>query len=410
MLQSIKTEPFDCIQSFYTKVQEHVIRAEISFNSRINEQALTKAVEKIVIEVPQYLCSFDLDKHSFEFKNYTSNDIIEVVDSNDNSKIFYPDIENEPLLKIFIIKNVDFDSIEIVSSHIVCDGGGFKELLYLLASYYTSFKKGETPKEIHLERNFNNLFSEFDDLEEKAITSAPTIPCKQTPEIYFPLEGDKNNSFIERIMFTQSETKRIKDFSKKHNSTMNDIIMSAYSRVIARKLGITSVSLPCPTDLRLVAKRPELTTIANFTGGYSTSIDINKGESFIDTLEKISNQMNSQKEGFGTFKGPIKLHKVYKFTPKSLVEKDFRKNSPIAVTSYTNLGILNKDKLKFEGLEITDAYLVTSGKKAPYYQLAVSTYDSCLSFSSAFFGTLNDRQYIKNLFNEIHQELINNSI
>lgn len=49
--------------------------------------------------------------------------------------------EKEPPLKIFAVNSSENSTHCITASHLLCDGGGFKELLYLIAKLYSGEKK-----------------------------------------------------------------------------------------------------------------------------------------------------------------------------------------------------------------------------------------------------------------------------
>ncbi len=77
-------------------------------------------------------------------------------------------------------------------------------------------------------------------------------------------------------------------------------------------------------------------------------------------------------------------------------------NPPLAMS---NIDIIDRSRLSFDGINITDAFMTGSIKYRPYFQLAVSTFDEQITLSVAFHGTQADQEKIQNLLKELDKEL-----
>lgn len=71
----------------------------------------------------------------------------------------------------------------------------------------------------------------------------------------------------------------------------------------------------------------------------------------------------------------------------------------------TNIGIIDKKKLIFGGLNIKDAFICGSIKYNPYFQVAITTFDNEVTLSINFCGTYNDKNKIKEFLTVFDKEL-----
>ncbi|MNP48789.1 hypothetical protein D3C76_1429300 [compost metagenome] len=86
---------------------------------------------------------------------------------------------------------------------------------------------------------------------------------------------------------------------------------------------------------------------------------------------------------------------------RGIIKKKF--TNPLI--AFTNIGILDKTRLKFGKVEITKAYMTGSIKYSPYFQLAISTFDNQAILSVNLYGTQSDRNTISFFLDKLVQEL-----
>ena len=149
-------------------------------------------------------------------------------------------------------------------------------------------------------------------------------------------------------------------------------LCSSYARALSRLYQLEKVGIPCTVDLRKYAK--DKTGIANLTGSYNLNLQLRSGAAFADTLADTSRRMKKQKGTQNDLAGPMLLVSKYE---KSSLEQFLKlyggmDTSPSA--DYTNLGILDAQRLIFDGMAVKNAVVYSGLSKAPYFQLAVSTY------------------------------------
>lgn len=187
------------------------------------------------------------------------------------------------------------------------------------------------------------------------------------------------------------------------------MILSAYMNALHTQFGWTDITLPCPVDLRRFSKTVEENSICNLTGNYFCHAKITNETSFEDILNMISEQMHAQKTSNNCLGGPIQFHLLYHLLPFRLLRKIFFLASPIPITSYTNLGLIEKNKLYFSQNEVKDAYIVTAIKQPPYFQITVSTFDNKCTLTSCLYANDCDQKTVLRLMDAIILE-INNCI
>ena len=72
----------------------------------------------------------------------------------------------------------------------------------------------------------------------------------------------------------------------------------------------------------------------------------------------------------------------------------------------TNIGIIDKNKLVFDGLRIKDTFICGSIKYKPYFQIAVTTFDNEITLSINFCGTEGDKIKITEFLATFDNELL----
>lgn len=195
---------------------------------------------------------------------------------------------------------------------------------------------------------------------------------------------------------------------KENGATLNDLLLTAYLRVLSRNAAGTPISIPCPVDLRKYINKENQARlgICNLTSNYYVRVKVEKDESFEGTLQKVSKQMSKQKQSLACLKGPILLNLVYHLLPRRMMQRLFFKLFTIPVVSYTNLGVIDNSRLRFEGAVVQGCYMTGAIKHVPYFQISFSSYDGMGTISCNLYGTNEDRKWIVRFLEEMAAELI----
>jgi NRPS condensation-like uncharacterized protein len=93
-------------------------------------------------------------------------------------------------------------------------------------------------------------------------------------------------------------------------------------------------------------------------------------------------------------------------TAKNLIKKYFS-NPPIA---FTNIGILDENRLDFGNSKMIQAFMTGSIKYNPNFQISLSTFNDEATLCVNFKGTQEDRFIIAGFLNNFITELQNNAM
>lgn len=418
----IKAEPFDIMQYFYREVHDPLIHCLMQFSAPIEEKTLIKAVTCSLNAIPLIGCCFDDSSRrpSWVKRNFKGEDIVHLVNAEPNEimqcerlLISTIDIYNEPQLKMFLIKTDNCcDKMCLIINHMVCDGAGLKEYLYLLADIYAHLEN-DIDYKIQLDYNSRSINSLF-----KSINFLGKINLMFS-KYHFPVQVFKDNlpiSKVERKPFfvlhviIKEDFNKIILFSKQMNVTINDIILTSYIRFLHKHTKTNRIVMPCPVDLRKYLSINQKHGICNLTGNYYCDVNIKKEDTFCDTLYKISQQMKSQKENNKCLKPLINLQLAFKILSFRYLKSNFYNYFTIPVISYSNLGVLDKNLLNFGSVAVDKIFLTGAIKNKPYFQLTVSTYDNNCVLSCNRYGTPFDKYLIKSYLKELKDDILVNCI
>jgi NRPS condensation-like uncharacterized protein len=101
------------------------------------------------------------------------------------------------------------------------------------------------------------------------------------------------------------------------------------------------------------------------------------------------------------------FHALYAVVPFRLLRRLFRSMGGVPVTSYSNLGVLNEERLRFAGGEIANASLATAVKRPPYYQLSLSTWRDTCTLSCCVDISVEDRETARRALEETIKDFTN---
>lgn len=406
-------EAWDILQYLFKvkKINDHILHFAAEFSTKLDIHRLKQAVNISSDVFPLIRCRFDESTGRWENRNYTSDEMVELIETKNIkeniSKSICSEIntENGPQIKITVIRSEEKDTLCIIINHMICDAAGFKEYLYLLASIYTNIPKGKkyTPESGMHVRKIKQIIKAFSlDDKIKIFFKKTDIPKSGTTK--FEFEGNQGSPFIETRTIPRDKFCLIKTYAKKHNSTINDIMLTALIRVLFKIFGCI-IPLTCTVDLRKYLKNRKADGICNLMTTLNCNIESDTCKTFDETLEKVTLTMNKQKADNGCIKNMALLEIVFDILPykaaKNIVENIF--SNP--AISFTNIGILDKEKLNFGADKITRAYMTGSIKYAPNFQLAISTFDNEATLSVNLYGTQSDKEKISDFLDKFIMEL-----
>jgi NRPS condensation-like uncharacterized protein len=397
---------------------DHQLHAVIYFQDLLDKECLRKAVLLSMEIVPILGSRFVVNpfRPHWERGQYEAKDVITYIEcSNPETEIerFLTGLTNEytgPQLRVGIIRSSNKDSLCILMNHMVCDGTGFKEYLYLLSRIYSELQCGtfnintyhtgsRSSKQIYRHLKLGDRFKIF---------WLPNQPPKNN--IFVPLSKGKceRRPFILKSKLHQERFNSLKEFGQKHSVTINDLIMAAYYRALYKILDINrneSLIIPCMVDLRRYLPNRKVEGICNLASMIICNIGPEIGTNFEETVRKVSREMDARKRQYPGMHGLSTLNGLFRLLPFAAAAKIFKKNSVNPAIAITNIGVIDSSRLLFGKIPIEDAFITSSIKYPPYFQLALTTYNNAITFSVNLYGTEDDRKFIQNFFLILDKEL-----
>jgi len=411
--RALKVQPFECMQYFYRRVQDPLIRCWLGFRGRIDIDVLRAAVDASIEAMPLIACTFDAASRSWKRKGYDARDVV-CAFSGDETRaraalMSSLGFDDGPRMKVFVASGNTDDIICIVVDHMLCDGAGYKNYLYLLAGLYGDIVAGRDTdarlSAVPSDRRFSQVTRAlgFSRKMRALFTSPPAWHDDDPLPVFF--EGLSDERHLSVSVLESDYLAAVKKRAHEEGATVNDALIAAYARVLADASGCRDIVLPCPVDLRKYGEYGQQYGICNLASNYFYRGHIAPDEEFADTLKEVSRQMKVQKDNDGCLKGPLLLHAMARLLPLGLMEKLFFRTTGVPQMSYTNIGILDQGRLDFGGSVPVQAYLATAVKRAPCFQLSVSTYRGSCTLTSSLYASGEDARMADSLIDGVRKEL-----
>lgn len=409
MKTDVRTEAFDLMQYFYRTAHEPLIRCLIRFSGRLDPDCLRRAVDLSILAVPQLGCRFSERTHSWESCGYTAEQIVhEREGDGDAERLLLDSIDfsSEPQLKLHLLHGAKADTLCAVVGHQICDGAGFRQYLYLLAGLYSRCTEHEgcvMPPEPG-DRGFGQLFRARGLRERLSILKAPAHFPAQDDSMLLPLPKEDGEPFTVLRRIGAERFAELKDYAKARGATVNDLLLAAYARAHHAATHSAEFAVPCPVDLRKYLPPEAGCGVCNLSAEYVCRLSVGN-RPFDATLRAVSAQMNEQKQSDACLKGPLLLEGLHRVLPYPALRRIFFRAFHIPVVSYTNLGVLEEEKLDFRGLEVADAYMAAAVKHPPYFQVSVSTFAGRCTLSASLAGSQDCRAAAERFLDRLLGEL-----
>ncbi len=219
-ITSYPAEPSD-VKHFISaenKKNDHHLHTILTFDNHLNISTLKKAVVLSTQRLPLLLCHFKETNHGAFWQEsvFSADDLVEVIETSvpeqkvNQAIVKKLSTENGPQIRLTIVRTKTSDQLVIVMNHMLADGAGFKEYLYLLSNLYSKSldNPGYQAKLIPGSRSLKLVFDQFSSKQKQAILTKKKdqLPI-QNPIL--PLQGDSNNP---KIIWTKLSKQKFASF------------------------------------------------------------------------------------------------------------------------------------------------------------------------------------------------------
>lgn len=409
-----QVEAWDILQHLFKvkNINDHTLHFVATLAEKLDLDRFKQAINFSANVFPLIRSGFNETKSQayWEDKGYTADDMMKLLETSNTDKDVNEfickeiDAQNGPQLKIEVIRNDKNDTLCVLINHMLCDAAGFKQYLYMLSDIYSNMKENSNyfPTSIS-NRRISQILNAFS-LRDKLKIIFSKNDMFSLDKTKFELEGNLNNPFIEIRTISKDSFCKIKAYGKKYGATVNDVILTAYLRLLSRIFGRV-VTTTCTVDMRKYLPDRRADGICNLCTNLTCNIGSEIGTEFEKTLIKVKMAMDKEKSNIACVKSINILEKIFDIFPYKLARDIIKKRFTNPLIAFTNIGILDKKKLVFGEAEITQAYMTGSIKYSPYFQLAISTFDDQATLSVNLYGTQSDRNIISSFLNKLVQEL-----
>jgi len=411
-----RSEVWDNMHYAFARFNDHQVRGVIRFSSRLDDGRLKQALDlSAEYAFPLLRCRLvdNLIRLSWEDAGFSSNDMLVIKETENIEEAVQAQLcsciyeYTGPQIRVSVIRSAENDVLCINMNHMLSDGAGFKEFLYSLGDTYSRLKvDGDFKPAFAMGcRSTHQVVRAFGMRQRFAGRMKRYTNSNYEKNISFTLEGNRSNPFVVTHAIDRSLFLKVKSYARKHGSTINDVFLTAYVRALQSFTDGYVPVVQCVNDLRKYLPGKNSASFCNLTSDMFCAVGQDVGGSFDDTLGKVKEVMDAEKNKSGWLSQIMLLEALFFLLPhriaRNLVLKHYS-SPPIAMS---NIGIIDHSRLSFGGAEITDAYVTGSIKYNPSLLLSLSTYDDAVTLSVCFHGTQGDREKIRALLERIEGEL-----
>ena len=415
-----RAELWDQMHLIFQQYNDHQLHGVLYFDGLLDFDCLKKAVLITMRQFPQLSSRYVEGRFLpyWEEIHPLADEIVTCVKSRDEKAqiaaflISQTDTFSGPQLKVRVIHGEVNDTLCILMNHMACDGAGFKEYLYMLGAAYTNVKRDPAfalANEIRGSRSIKQVIKQVGFKDRIKALLMPDCQPKKPGQLSFPLSGKTSKiSYLLTYKLESNKFEKLKQYSKKKNATINDLVLAALIRALCTMLdvqGCTPITIPCIMDLRRYLPNKKADGICNLTSTILCNMDFKAGESLGETVAKVKRAMDRQKSQLPGVKGLLQLDLVFSLFPYKIAKKLIGWHYINPLISLSNIGIIDDSRLIFDTLRIEDAFITGAVKYYPYFLLALSSFRNSATFTVCLNGIDKDRRQVEQFFTLLDCEL-----
>jgi NRPS condensation-like uncharacterized protein len=413
-----KAELFDRFQSLYeeTGFSDHQLHGVISFQETVDAAVMEKSFRLLLEVIPILSSEYQVKDGNACWKSVSPEkfkDVFTVTDKEEIFQTFSVSRTNEfagPQIKACLYQS-EKPSLSIVMNHMITDGAGFKQCLYLLSELYSKLKQDpcyQPDYRMDGDRSVHGIISSLTICDRLKALFLQSKENNQETNYRFPMNEDEDiAAFIVTSRISKERFSAICDYGKCRNATVNDVVLAAYDRALSKLLNAEGklLNIPIMVDMRRYLKDKSFRSLTNLSSTVTTNIRVDQEESFEETLAKVRNEMEQMKSGNLGMNAFVKLDLVNKIFNEKTAYKIVGASLKNPYICMTNIGIIDEQKLVFVDSAIENVYVCGSIKYRPHFQMAVSSYHNTMTFSANLYGSAEDREMIMGFLEKVIREL-----
>lgn len=420
-----RAELWDQMHLFFQQYNDHQLHCVLYFSGLLDFDCIKKAVLMTMRILPELSSRYveGRGRPYWEKIDPIADEIVTLADTDstqgeiDSFLTGETDTFKGPQLRVRVVRSAEKDALCILMNHMICDGAGFKEYLYLLARVYTQVKKDpafEPACKAVGSRSTGQIVRQISLPDKIKAWFMPNAQPKQNSQLAFPLSGDAGAApYILTYKLNCEQFLKLKQYGKKQAATMNDVVLAAFIRALFKTVDVKNgarITVPCIMDLRRYLPDKKAEAICNLTSTILCDVEFKSGESFDETVAKVKRVMDKQKSQYPGLKALLLLELVFKLFPYRTAKKLIGRYFVNPLISLSNIGIIDENRLVFDTMQPEDAFITGAIKYYPYFLLALSSFRDSITFTVGLRGTEKDRRRVEGFFGLLEHEFKNEMI
>ncbi len=398
-------EPLNILHTIGLKTMYPIVRCQIDFAQPLNNRRLKQAVQLVGEVVPQIFGRYDLEQNAFIVEQVNPDNMVQTIDMDMQPDALPLDFLQGPQLMLYLqTRRENCQRLTIIISHILSDGAGFKELLYLLVDCYNRGASAVVGQ--HNDQRIvlvQTLVDQFGKMAQQ-VSDHPREP------LFLPQLADHGTPayYVDGIQLSAAETAQLKAIAKTQQVTLNDIFLAAFGQIIQQYSGVQDLTLACPTDMRqfFPAAEPRTLRVANFTARYNLILRDTLNLPLVQIVQNIHKQMQIFKLNKQFLQSVADLLKRAQIDSVATLQQVAEANYHVRPIAYTNFGILDADRLQFDGTAITHFILTGSFRRAPMFQVAISMFADRLTLAFNMIGSDLEYRFGMMILRQMKQNML----
>lgn len=392
-------EALDFLNMLHTTGTAPLMCSRIVFSSQIDVERLKAAVLTSAQVVPEIFGHYQVDRNRFVVTDQPVNQVIQEVQSPYSPENTDFDFTNGPQLRLFIIHHGDYDVLQAFMSHLLTDNRGFKEYLYLLAQAYNE----EDLTNLHNERRLRPIITRIQRQFSRPRGRAPMV----TGMVKLPHYPGINLRHGGHVMLSSTQFMRVRRVAKAQDVGISEAILAAYAKALQVLTGHTTVTLPCPIDLRrFTAEAEDVTQVANLTVNVFLTIHVDIDAPFNDLVKQVHDLLTVERTRVAFLYRLSNLQKMNHTMPITVMRKMTNRWLPQPALRYTNFGVIDQQRLRFHGLSVVNCVFSGAFHPSPTMEIAASTFAGTCTLSFNSTGSERDYQLSMKILENIQAQLL----
>lgn len=400
----INGEPLNILHTIDLEQLYPIIRCQLKLSQPLDQPRLAAALQTIGQVIPEIFAGYDLTTNQWILDVLEPKRILHQVDADQNIDELKLDLQAGPQLHVYLQPAAPGQRVTFVISHILTDGAGFKQFLYLLAKIYNEGAAVIDSVENHTDIEGIKALLQQRPPQTLRPTDHPLTPLAlpRLAEIDRP-----RTHYVGATHLSSLESSRLLHWAHQQKVTINDVLLAVFGQLMQSYAAVPQITLACPTDMRQflpVALRQQL-RIQNSTARYNLTLTNEPTRPLTQTIQAVHRQMTALKQQQQFLQSIEHLIDLAETAEISDLQALTHQNYSVRPVGYTNLGIIDATRLRFVDTTVTSCLLTGSFRIAPAFQAAFSSFSGQLIIGFNMIGTPAEIKFGQTILSQLQQNL-----